>query len=431
MKRIVITGGSINGNSGAEAMLVTTIKRLQELYPDAQFGIFTPYYRDDLFIWNQSLYNQNLHLFDSSPFKLVFVLFPCSVIAGILKKLRLNRFKRLFPKSLQFLWKADVLIDIAGVSFIDNRLLFLPFNILSIYPAFLLNIPVVKFAQATGPHHKTLNHASARHVFHKCQYIFARGKNTYQHLKSLGIRESQFSLAPDIVFCNKNGDSLPIDNGLQQRFVNTLKNIKTQKRQLIGVCPSSVVERASHNKGIDYQDFLQNLILELIDKGYFPVIFPNATKEHKPGTRRNNDIPLIHDLVNKLNLKTPENSYSFFANNLNADGVKQIIQQTDICIVSRFHAMIFALILSKPVLVLGWSHKYREIMEQFHLEKYVADYQSLKSEAIINLIREISQNTEQINKQIKDHIEIIKKDSYKQIQYTADLIDGNKKRAHP
>lgn len=428
MKRIVITGGSINGNSGAEAMLVTTIKRLQVFYPDAQFGIFSPYYRDDLFIWNQTTYNQNFHLFDSSPFKLVFVLFPCSVIAGMLKRIRLEWFKRFFPKSLQFLWNADVLIDIAGVSFIDNRLLYLPFNVLSIYPAFLLTIPVVKFAQATGPHHKTLNYASAKHVFQKCQYIFARGTNTYQYLKRLGIRKSKFSLAPDIVFCNKNGDSHPIENNVQHDFIQTLKSIKKHKGVLIGVCPSSVVERASHNKGLDYQKFLLDLIFELIDKGYFPVIFPNATKEHKPSARRNNDIPLINDLVDKLNFKTAENSYTFFANNLNADGVKQIIQETDICIVSRFHAMIFALILSKPVLVLGWSHKYKEVMEQFHLEKYVVDYLSMEKEVIVNLIHEISQNTKQISKQIKGHIVTIKKDSYKQIQYIADLIDGNIKR---
>jgi colanic acid/amylovoran biosynthesis protein len=43
------------------------------------------------------------------------------------------------------------LIDLAGVSFIDGREKFLPFNILTILPAMLLGVPVVKFAQAMGP----------------------------------------------------------------------------------------------------------------------------------------------------------------------------------------------------------------------------------------------------------------------------------------
>jgi len=42
--------------------------------------------------------------------------------------------------------------------------------------------------------------------------------------------------------------------------------------------------------------------------------------------------------------------------------------------VSRFHAMVGALSIGVPVAVVGWSHKYLEVMKQFGLEEFVFDY---------------------------------------------------------
>lgn len=422
MKRIVITGGSLNGNSGAEAMLVTAIKRIQEKYPDAEFGIFTPYFKDDNILWKPEKFDNKISLIDASPIKLALIIFPFSIIAGFFKLIKFNFVKSLLPKQVKYLWDTNLFLDVAGVSFIDSRIKFLPFNILSIYPAFLLQVPVIKCAQATGPYKKFLNRISAKHCFKKCNQIFARGEQTFKHLQELNISDKKYQLSTDIAFCNKIGDSITTENFDLDKFLVDAKNNNFQNRKLVGFCPSSVVEQISDKQGIDYIVFLEELSVQLITKGYYLVFFPNATKDHKPDLRRNNDIPLINDLTERLAKRELRQYYSAFTKNLNTDGVKILIKNIDFSIVSRFHAMIFALTLEKPVFVLGWSHKYLEIMEQFGLEKYVVDYQSTEINNIISSIDEISKNADQISNQISQKIETVKKLAYKQIELMIEIL---------
>jgi len=422
MKRIVITGGSLNGNSGAEAMLVTAIKRIQEKNPDAEFGIFTPYFNDDKILWDSEKYGDKISLIDASPIKLALIIFPFSIFAGLFKLLKLNFMKSIMPKQVKYLWDANLFLDVAGVSFIDSRVKFIPFNILSIYPAFLLKVPVIKCAQATGPYKKIINRISAKHCLKKCNKTFARGNQTLKHLQELKIPVTKYELSTDIAFCNKIGDSITSENHNLDDFFVKLKSDNTNNKQFVGFCPSSVVEQISDKEGIDYLGFLEEFSEKLINKGYYLVIFPNATKEHKPELRRNNDIPLIQDLTSRLSKKHLEKTFSAYTTNLNTDGVKTLINNLDFSIVSRFHAMIFALSLEKPVFVLGWSHKYLEVMAQFGLEKYVVDYQVTKIEKLVEDIEDISKNKDEITQQISQNIEKVKEIAFKQINLMNEIL---------
>lgn len=420
MKKITITGGSLNGNSGAEAMLATTISRIEEVYPDIEFGLFTPYYKDDQVIWKQK--NDRIFLFNSSPLHLALILMPLSFLAGFFRYLHYNRVSIILPKSLKFLLQSDLLIDIAGVSFIDSRLKYLFFNVLSIYPAFLFRIPVIKYAQALGPFNKKINRLLATHCLNKCEHVFARGETTLNHLKKINLPETKYSFAPDIVFCNKQGDSiLPSDIKVDNFITEIIKN-SSNKKSIIGISPSSVIESLWKKKGMNYIEFLEILILQLIDKGYYIVIFPNATKEHFKYKRRNNDIPLIKDLHNRLNNKIESSHYSLFNKNLNSDGVKSIILQLDICILSRFHAMIFALILLKPLVVLGWSHKYMEVMKVFNFEEFVFDYLNQDIEKIIEKVEYLDDNKNRLINDIQQKLRQIRETAYKQITFTKNIL---------
>ena len=41
---------------------------------------------------------------------------------------------------------------------------------------------------------------------------------------------------------------------------------------------------------------------------------------------------------------------------------------------SRFHAMISALALGVPPVVIGWSHKYAEVLAEFGIERFAVDF---------------------------------------------------------
>lgn len=419
--KISISGGSLNGNSGAEAMLITTIRRLESEIPECEFGIFTPYYNDDKLIWINEKY-PTIYLFNSSPISLVTKLFTLSVLAGGLKKIRIKFLKYLFPKSIQFLWESSVFIDVAGVSFIDSRLKFVPFNVLSIYPAFLLNIPVVKFAQATGPYKKILNRVLAKHCLKKVNHTFARGITTELHLKELKLAAEKFSLSTDIVFCNQTNDSLTDNYPDLQDFISQINTLKTKTKGVIGLCPSSVVFNLSKKQGGDHISLLLGISKRILNEGYTLVIYPNATKEHKPSNFIANDIPVIVELVKELKKEQVGKNYLFYDRNINTTGIKQIINTLDITVVSRFHSMIFSLSLATPVFILGWSHKYSEVMKAFGLEKYVYDYKNADVKLLFESINEILKEKINIENKIKKRLKSIQELSFRQIDYVLNLI---------
>jgi colanic acid/amylovoran biosynthesis protein len=417
-KRVAIIGGSLNGNSGAEAMLNTVIRKIEQNFPQAEFGIFTPYYKDDAILWKDDLFKK-ISLIDASPIKLVFLIFPLSILAGFFKSNGFNRFKNLFPEPIRYLWKSDVCIDISGVCFIDNRMLFLPFNILSIYPSFLMQVPVIKYAQATGPYKNKINRIFAKHCLKKCQHIFARGTKTFQYIHDLKIPETHYSLSTDVSFCSDIGDCLTVNNPSLEVFLADILRKKEAGKILIGLCPSSVIYENLKKMGTCYSDFLTKLTNSLLsNKNYHIVFFANATKEHKPQTFRNNDLPLIVEIAGKISAST----ISAYTANVNADGVKSIINCLDLCVVSRFHAMIFALTLKKPVFVIGWSHKYMEVMEQFELGEYAVDFRDTNINEIKDIIVNMVEKKEMIEELIANHIDQARSVASGQIDFTQKLL---------
>ena len=61
---------------------------------------------------------------------------PFTIIFAFFNFIGFDAGKRICPRSVRLLSQCDLLIDLAGVSFIDGREKFLPFNILTLAPAF-------------------------------------------------------------------------------------------------------------------------------------------------------------------------------------------------------------------------------------------------------------------------------------------------------
>ena len=417
MVRIALTAGAINGNRGSEAMLVTTIGRIRELLPEAQFGIFTPYYRDDLRIWRKT---PGVVLLNSSPLYLALVLVPAAIIAGIGKKGKLTAVKNYLPAPVAFLWDCNAVIDFAGVSFMDSRPHFLPFNILSMYPGFLLGIPVVKFSQAVGPFNNPVNAWCAKHCFNRCAHIYARGEKTRSYLDTLPLKTKNYSVAPDIAFCHEDGDRITSENEeLLREFLTRIDERKKNGATVIGIGPSSVIASGSGG-GNRYVDFIVDLARTLADAGRFCVFFPNSSKEHKPRVWRNNDLPLLRRIRSRC--RGDEERFLFCDANFNASSVKHIIGRCDATVTSRFHAMIFSLSLRIPVFVVGWSHKYREVMSDFAMEKYVVDYRSADAATVSAGVNDLLANREPLRREIGGRFAEVRKKSYVQIERTVALI---------
>jgi colanic acid/amylovoran biosynthesis protein len=420
MKRISVIGATISGNRGAEAMLSTVVGRILEKEPGAVFNVYSYYPEED----RKLCQGQNVRIFSATPVSLVFYLFPLCFILGFLKLIRMGGLRSLFPKGVRALEESDALIDISGVSFMDGRAIFIPFNILNIFPAMLVGTPVVKFAQALGPFKNPLVNISSRIFLSRCTRIFARGAATRKNLEDMKLHKDILDSAADLAFLHRESYSLSQENPeYLDSLISRIETLKKNDNTIIGLCPSSVIASKARKEKWNYVQMLSDIVKRLSEQGYTVLLFPNATRE-KSGKLRNNDLPVIEKIARYL---AAFNEYPddllVVAKDINTVGIKRLMSYCDLNIVSRFHAMIASIALGKPLVVMGWGHKYQEVMQQFGLEDYVFDYKNNKPELLLDKVGSAFNQRNFIEKNIKQQLPEAQKQSHRQFDFLFDMFD--------
>ncbi len=415
--KIAIIGGSIWGNRGAAAMLETTIARLLLIQPDLQLAIFTPYPQKDASLAG----NSNLQFYDSRPLALIgyFV----SAAAGWFWR-KLGR-KPHFSGAVQALAGSKLLLDVGGITFADGRLIFLPYNILTIWPAMLLGVPVIKLSQAAGSFKNPVIRTLARIFLKRCKMIFARGEKTREYLTELGLPGDIFQPAADAAFCFEPSYCLTKENETAVKQVSDqLDALKRNGIKVIAISPSSLVEEKSSSINVNYTELLLKMINACSQQNIHFVIFPNASRERSK-KKRNNDIPVIERLRAAAELSLPLPLYkriTWIAYDLNTAGIDRIVRRADVLVTSRFHAMVFGLRLCVPTLVIGWGHKYLEAMQRFGLEAYVFDYRCADHDLGETLAGMVVQS-EDLHQRMRPCLDEVKSSSERQFIYLRGLLD--------
>lgn len=385
-------------------MLETVVGRVRLEAPEARFHVFTYYPDDDRGLLDDS----RIVLHSSTPVALVLWLFPASLVFALLRRVFGSRVLRFAPAAVRALADSRALVDLAGVAFIDGREKFLPFNMLTLLPAWLLGTPIVKLSQAVGPFRKPVNRALARFMLPKCRMVWARGGQTMQFLEQSGFQGLTMAQADDIAFNHRDAYALTDEGG--EALAAGLERIAALRpgvRGVVGVCPSSVVAVQSAKEGGDYEAILADLVSSLTRSGLLVVLFPNATRAVDPVAQRNNDLPVLRRLRD-ASADPAVSAPVVFDFDINASGIKRVIAATDIVLVSRFHAMVGALSLGVPAAVLGWSHKYAEVMARFGLEANVMDYKQLDRGALLARVSTVFDQRLQMRDSILEHLPAVK-----------------------
>lgn len=368
-KNIAIIGGSLWGNRGAAAMLETTIHKIRESVSDANLFVFTPYPEKD-----QALaIDPDLTFYDSRPFAVVryFLIAVWSWTRGLFG------IDTKLSGAAAALTGSDLLLDIGGITFADGRLIFLPYNVLTIWPSLLHNVPVVKLSQAAGSFRNPILRVAAKYFLPRCEHFFARGEKTMGYLKGLGLDDKHLTLAADIAFCYRQEYCLTREN---VQAVNQLTRFLDHKigigQKVICFSPSVLVSEKMKSTQNSYAD----LVLAAIRNGDYQketyLFVPNATREGSKKTR-NNDLQVIKELRDQAELELPSRIYKkiiWIDYDLSTRGVDELIKRANIVVASRFHTMVAALRSFKPTLIIGWGHKYKEVMERFGQGEFVFSY---------------------------------------------------------
>ncbi len=429
---VAITAASYSGNKGAAAMLQSSISQLKERYGDSlQIRLMSVYPSEDRLQCPHAF----VTIIPAQPQKVLCLVFPCAVLYRMFRWCAPLRAVLLNNEMLKTYLHTDLVIDEAGISFSDSRgFLLNTYSFACAAIPMLMGVPVVKYSQAMGPFANAYNRLLAKLVLPEMKLVTARGRMTDTYLRSIGVRRQERVYAdgaftmPDAPAVEKRVQKICETNGFSH---------------MAALSVSSVVERKCRKAGIDYCAIMAEFAVYLNRRGYQVFLLANAARMHVKKTH-NNDLPacdtvasIYHKLQHKENNRQKGTGSGIKAQGqadsargliwerreMDAEEIRAWIGRCEFLVTSRFHAMVFALSKNVPVLLVGWSHKYQEVMEQFGLSEFAADYSDLSLEKLQNRFEIFLEQQEAIRERICKNLPAVKESSRKNICHIIKILD--------
>ncbi len=365
--KYVLIAATFSGNKGAASMLEAAIQTISARDTKAQFSVFTVYPEAD------KRFNsyENVEIFNAKPLYLGAVINPMSLLYKIFPPLRFLIRKN---KEVNALVKSDVLVDLGGITFVNGREKFLIYNVATILPSLILGKKVVKASQAMGPF-SGINRRIACIFLPRVHSIHARGAITRAYIDTLKL--------DNVVDSTDYAFLLEASDDEKNKAKKTLKKYGFNKElEKVGFMPSEVIYKKSLKSGKDYIGFCVATIEQLL-KDNRQVWLMAYSARSGTDARHNNDLPVCREIARAIDSE----NLIFIDDELSAQELRIIIGKMDIIITSRFHAMIASLSTATIPLIIGWSHKYAEIMSMFDIEFLALDSKELDTKRTMNLVQ--------------------------------------------
>lgn len=391
---IGIVGGTFTGNRGAQAMLTVCIQQMRKRYPGCVIHALSYYPEED----RKEALDTDVYVHSATPVQLVLNWVPLFLLA----KLSGRSGKPRTEHGIGFLQlaKLDLVLDVAGVGYIDGREKFLPYNVLTSLPFSLVGVPYFKLSQAIGPIGSWANRFCARLALSRVTRVFARGSMTAKHLEEAFPRATNLDRAADLAFLlNPSRVIAPV----------------ASRPRRMGIVASSLV--MSKNDG--YVAVLSKVCLSLLEAGWEVVLIAHSWRAGSERLR-NNDVPALDAIVaSDARLQ----GLRRVGEGLDAAALKSEIGACRVVLTSRFHGMIASLSTATPVLVAGWSHKYREVMELFGLERFCLPHEQVDEVSLVACIENLDAEAESISAGISERLPAIREDSEGQFDRVCEWIE--------
>lgn len=387
---LAIVGGSFSGNKGAAAMTQAVADGVRAAR-DVRVRVFSPYPDSDR-------PQTDLEIVDFRPVTMLLVL-PLAV-ASLLTARRWRPSRG--PAGA--LARASAVADVSGVAFMAGRgIVTLIYNVLLVLLPWAFGVPVVKVAQALGPF-RGLTRIAALVSLPRVEWIGLRGAETAANVARLGLKNAE--PAADVAFLL----SLSSD---EERHAQTLLRGRTPTL----VIPSVVVDEACRREGIDYSARMVSLLSRLSDAGHDVVVLAHSAREGAPGGRTN-DLILCREIAGRAGVDLIDSE-------LSAGVLRAIIASGRLLIASRFHGMISGLATSRPTFVVGWSHKYAEVLFEFGLEDCAVDLRQLTDDSLLDAVLEIDRLGAEVSAKITERLPSVLQSAQRNLNAVMRALDGS------
>lgn len=405
---VVIIGSALAGNKGASAMLESAIATLEPRLPGVRFTLLSMYPSEDT---RQNDY-PNLSIVDARPLQLGIGINSLALAYRILAPLR--PLLRRHP-AIAALADADVLLDQGGITFTDGREKFLLYNVASILPALNMNVPVFKCAQAVGPFRGRVNRTVSRMFLPRVRTLVTRGRITHELAEGLGL--TNIVAGADYAF------SLELAGG-EAASMGALVPASWRAEgspPVVGISPSVVVQKKVEARGGDYIGIMVGFIEEHSARGNHVLVIPHSARSGSEKTH-NNDLLLCRELKRRV---ADDPRVIAIDDEFSSQELRYLIGGCDLFLASRFHAMVSSLAMGVPTLVVGWGHKYQEVLEMFGLEEWALAHGDLTSETLTARFTSLETRAPEVKALLTAHLPAVKARSLAQADLIAAVVTGS------
>lgn len=391
MDNILITGAEFD-NKGAQSMLLTLLYILKKAYPSRHVIVLTknPNSKMDSKLNAQIVFESNLYIAKKAKTVLsVFWLYYSKI------RHRKTIDREVYRYYLEVLNKSSIVYDISGYSFgeqwkFSSNYLYL--MRLKVYNS--LNIKTILLPQSFGNFDKSfyLNkmifNLLSKKYFPLCERIYAREKEGYENLKRYSTKNIE--LANDIV--------LDFGNLTKEAEIIKFNQFKTHinyniKENSVGVIPNTkLLKYLSLEKLLDNYEIIINKILKQ-NKNVYLIYHANQ------------DCEFLKILKNRY---SDQLNVHFVFEELNSYQLKTILSKMNYNVASRYHSIVHSFIGLRPCIVIGWSQKYYELLENFSTTKLLIDlrHESLSKNKLILMLDTLDKTYVDQSNTIKKALEI-------------------------
>jgi coenzyme F420-reducing hydrogenase beta subunit len=407
---IGITAASYSGNKGAAAMLQSSITQLYKKYGDRlNINLMSVYPEED----KEQLPFDFINVTSTKPEQLIFIAFPLAVLYRIFKWCPPIKKLILKNKIINTYTKTDLVVDEAGIAFVDSRgFVMNTYAFICAAVPLLVGTPVVKYSQALGTFKNPYNKFLAKWILPKLKLVCARGRVTYDNLMGIGVKDN-------VKLCADGAFSMEDSEEWNKKVDEICANDSFFAGNVVGLSISSVVEKKCNKMNINYKDTMVSLVDYLNGQGYNVMLIANAARinSEKP---RNNDLMvgdrIYADVANKDKVR-------WYHEEMDAEQIRAFIGKCHYLIASRFHAMIGSLEQKVPVLLIGWSHKYQEVLDMFELGQYAIDFSKLDINELKKSFEDFVANEDEIRHKLDKNMDKVLESSRDNIRYISEVID--------
>lgn len=412
---ILIRGAGFE-NKGAEAMMRTVEYELGRRLDNARFCIQVTEANA------KKMESAGLHLYINPNSKLqkLFSLIKAGLCDLRLIKAAVSNFRA----SLRIANIKDInaIVDISGFSYADEWG-YVSSKLASTLVGYFesRHKPYIFLPQAWGPFTNPLVGKYTKEFVQKASVIYIRDQQSYNYMvKLLGNCNANIKSAPDIAF-RFRASAPEVGAALLAKC-----GVELGQSPVVGIVPNVRVYERIEGSGITnlyvkvMVDVAQYCINELKAS---VVLLPHEISLGKESCI--DDCYLCELIKSAVEEKAEKRIFAMVGEKYSAEDIKSAIGQLYLLVGSRYHSLIAALSSCVPVVALGWSHKYAELMQLVGLHDYILNYTEMALSAVLTKIADAWENRGNNKRILEEHIPAIKSKIDAVFDDAAEIIQKN------